>query len=112
MTWASTHTRRARWLLCVLALSTASAVEAQQARVTVRAESEGSPVAGAEISAGAVSVLTGATGEALLVLDAGEHSLLVTALGFAEAEIALQVTAGADTTVTVELDIEAVEAEE
>jgi iron complex outermembrane receptor protein len=89
-----------------------SAAEAQQARVTVRVESGGAPVAGAEVVAARASALTGESGEALLLLDPGAHRIVVSALGYAEAETDVDVAAGAVTTVVVELEVEAVEAEE
>jgi len=99
-------------LATLLAGAAFGGLEAQQARVTVRAESEGRPLAGAEVTAGEVPVVAGPTGEAVLVLSPGAYELVVSALGYADAELRLVLAAGADTTVVVELEVEAVEAEE
>src|SRR5688572_8052660 len=105
--------RRVAALVSALILvAPAYLVEAQQAQVTIRAESGGMSVPGAEVAAGTLSAATGATGEALLMLDPGMRRIRVTALGYAEREVDVEVAAGADTTVVVELGVEAVEADE
>jgi outer membrane receptor for ferrienterochelin and colicins len=109
--WLRAISRRLGVAACFLAAGFIGA-EAQQARVTVHTESDGRAVAGAEVVAGDVQSLTNAAGDALLVLAVGEHAIDVTALGYADAEILLEVAAGADTTIVVELEVEAIEAEE
>ena len=100
-------------LVCtVLFVGCASGLDAQQARITVRVESDGVPVGGAEVAAGDVGTLTSSAGEGVLFLAPGAHTIHVTALGYAEAEIGVELAAGVDTTLTVELEVDAVEADE
>jgi len=63
------------------------------------------------VAAGTVGSLTNAGGEAVLVLDAGLHTLGITRIGYASVELQLDLRAGADTTVVVELEEEAIETE-
>jgi len=85
---------------------------AQEARLTARVESAEMPVEGAQVSSGDRGALTDATGTVVVLLPAGEHTLRVTRIGYATAEVALVLRPGADTTVVVELEEEAVETEE
>ncbi|MSR19718.1 MAG: TonB-dependent receptor [Gemmatimonadetes bacterium] len=102
-----------RWLVVLGALAAAAQPsQAQVSRATVRAESEGEPVVGAEVASGAVRVLTDARGEGILVLPAGDHEVRITMLGYAEAELRLELAAGSDTTVVVRLEVEAIETDE
>ncbi|MBM4185437.1 MAG: TonB-dependent receptor [Gemmatimonadetes bacterium] len=84
---------------------------AQQARLTVCVQSEEAPVAGAEVTAGTLRALTDDGGAARLQLVAGEHDVRVTSLGHAPAELRVVLAAGADTTVVVSLEVEALETE-
>ena len=114
---------RARWSLAAsialrlllgigtLALA-AQAGSAQEARVTVRVASEGEPLEGAQVSSGDVGGLTDAAGAVTIRLPAGEHTLRVTRIGYATAELPLVLRAGTDTTVAVAIEEEALEAEE
>ena len=95
----------------VLALAV-EAVSAQEARLTVRVESEGEPVEGAQVSSRDLSGLTDDAGTVALRLPAGEHLLRVNRIGFAIVELPLTLRAGADTTMVVSLEEEAIEAEE
>jgi iron complex outermembrane receptor protein len=87
-------------------------VSAQEGRITVRVESAGVPIEGAQISSGDRGALTDAAGTAVVLLPAGEHTLRVTRIGYTTAELPLLVSPGADTTMIVELAEEAVETEE
>jgi iron complex outermembrane receptor protein len=102
-------------LLAVGGLLAASGLDAQDGRLTVRALSGGEPVVGAEVGAlseageSSARVLTAAAGEATLLLAAGEYVVRVAALGYSEAELEVTLRAGADTTIVVTLDEEAIE---
>jgi outer membrane receptor for ferrienterochelin and colicins len=89
-----------------------NALAAQDARLTVRVESAGSPVEGAQVFSGERGALTDGTGVAVVSLEPGAHTLRVERIGYATAELRLSLAAGADTTVTIELTEEAVETEE
>ncbi|MEQ1856561.1 MAG: TonB-dependent receptor [Longimicrobiales bacterium] len=103
--------RTIRGACLALALAT-SPLMAQQARINVRVESESAPVAAAEVAAGGIRVLSDARGEARLDLSAGTQTIRVTALGFADAELELVLAPGEVRTLTVSLEVEALEAEE
>ena len=92
-----------------LAVIVPSAAHAQGARVTLRALSDGSPVEGAQVTAGTVGSLTNAEGESVLVLPAGEHRLSVSRIGYAPVELFLELLVGADTTVVVTLEEDIIE---
>jgi iron complex outermembrane receptor protein len=108
---------RPRLLLLLLLLSlvllaaSAGAADAQVALVTVRVESAGVPVEGAQVSVGDRGTLTDSLGRAALELAPGSHLLNVTRLGYATAELRLTLALGADTTVAVALEEEAIETE-
>jgi iron complex outermembrane receptor protein len=74
------------------------------ARVVVRVTSEDGPVAAAEVRAAPRTARTDARGAAVLRLPAGPHAVTVRKLGFAPGTLALDLRAGADTTVEVTLD--------
>jgi len=95
-----------------LVVLTAGAASAQEARVTVRVESEEQPVEGAQVSVGQTGALTDASGMAALLLPPGEHTLRATRIGYREVELSLVLGPAADTTVVVTLEQEAVETEE
>jgi len=86
-----------------------SPVFAQEARLSVRVASDGGPVAGAQVSVGSVGALTDSSGVAVLLLVAGEHTVRVSRIGFGPAETPIALGAGADTTVVVTLEEEAIE---
>jgi iron complex outermembrane receptor protein len=100
------------WLV-LLAFSAVSAfsAEAQESRVTVRVSSNGAPVEAAQVSSGDTGALTDALGAAVVRLGAGPHTLRVAKIGYATAEVRVVLGAGADTTVVVTLEVEAVETE-
>ena len=100
--------RTLSWAILALALIVPCA-HAQSARVTVRVLSDGAPLEGAQVTAGTVGSLTNSEGESVLVLPAGEHSLRVARIGYASVELQLELRAGADTTVVVTLEEEAIE---
>jgi iron complex outermembrane receptor protein len=104
--------RRPLYACSILAAFCGSPIAAQEARLTVRTESDEVPVAGAEVAAGGVRVLTSPDGEATLLLLAGDHQLRVSLLGYADAELRVSLVAGVDTTIVVELEVEAIETEE
>ena len=96
----------------VLLAILAGPASAQDARVTVRVESDGTPVEGAQVSSGSRGALTDATGAAVVPLPVGDHVLRVTRIGYAVAEVTLTVSSSAAATVVVELEEEAIEVEE
>lgn len=69
----------------------------------MRVESDGRPVAAAQVRSGESRALTNAEGEAHLTLVAGSHVLLVRKVGFAPDTVRLLLRAGSDTSVTIEL---------
>jgi len=99
-------------LTAILLATTALAVDAQEARLTVRVESEGQPVPGAQVYAGDRGALTDATGVAVVRLAAGQHVLTVERIGYASSELAVTLAAGEIRTVVIEVVEEAIEGEE
>jgi iron complex outermembrane receptor protein len=93
-------------------VASAGAAAAQEALVTVRVQSAGAAVEGAQVSSADRGALTDATGTALLRLVAGPHTLRVRRIGYGDAELTVTVEAGGDTTLVVELEEEAVEVEQ
>ena len=89
----------------------ANGVVEGQVRVTFRTVSEGTPVEGAQITAGVTGSLTDALGEAHLQLAVGSHEVRVTRVGYAPVELVVTLSTDADTTVVVELTEEAIETE-
>ena len=89
----------------------ANGVVEGQVRVTFRTVSEGTPVEGAQITAGVTGSLTDALGEAHLQLAAGSHEVRITRVGYASVELVVTLSTDADTTVVVELTEEAIETE-
>jgi iron complex outermembrane receptor protein len=87
-------------------------VSAQNASVTVRVESRGLPLEGAQVSSGARGALTDPDGVAVVQLPAGDHDLRVARIGYATAELSVTVVAGGSATLVVDLEEAAVEAEE
>lgn len=102
------------FILSIIALAPARPAWAQVVppNVIVRVVTEGAPVAGATVSAGSESATTNATGSATLPLLPGSHLVRVEAFGFEPAEQQVEIGAGRDTTVVIELTAEAVEHEE
>jgi len=80
-------------------------------RVTVRVQSAGMPVEGAQVVLGSAGALTGADGAAPLAVPPGTHTLGISRIGYATHEATVVLAAVRDTTLFVELDEEAVEAE-
>jgi outer membrane receptor for ferrienterochelin and colicins len=95
------------WLLSLVGvlLVGGSAPFAQDRSVVVRVEvrSEGRPVPGATVVAGAVSGATDEAGRAVLIASAGALRVTVSKDGFLDATADLTIDAGGDTTVAVEL---------
>ncbi|GAB4220294.1 MAG: ligand-gated channel protein [Acidobacteriota bacterium] len=75
----------------------------QPSRLRVEVQSEARPVADATILAGAQRAATGADGIALLVLEPGQHSLVVSAGGYLPFETQVTLEAGSETHLIVEL---------
>ncbi len=99
----------ARWccvLLTSVVLHAAAPLAAGQAEGTlvVRVESRAAPVAQAEVRAGERLALTDARGQARLRAPAGTVDLAVSRLGFEAAHRRVVVTAGAEVSVTIELE--------
>ena len=90
----------------------ADAASGQEARVEVRVQSDGEAIEGAQVSAGDRGGLTDAAGAVLLRLPAGEHTIRVTRIGYATVEMPVTLRPGADTTLVIALEEEALEAEE
>jgi iron complex outermembrane receptor protein len=91
--------------------SGAPRLHAQDARVTVRAVSDGVGVEGAQVDVGEVRSLTNAAGEATLSLPLGEHVVRVRRIGYREAEASLELRVPRDTTLVIELAEAAIETE-
>lgn len=107
--------QRSSLLLLLAGLAVAASPErllAQAETVEVRVVSGGSPVEGAQVAVGSSGGITDAEGALQLNLPAGEYLLIVTRIGYAEAERAIVVTAGQSTNVLIELEEEAVHGEE
>ncbi|MCI0432498.1 MAG: TonB-dependent receptor [Gemmatimonadetes bacterium] len=96
--------------LPTLAVPAGSASAQQTARVTVRVESAGVAVDGAEVRAGTLTSLTGEDGNIVLTLPFGTHLLEVQRLGYLPASLRLSVQS--DTLVIVTLEAQAAEADE
>ena len=106
-----------RWPLFLIltalsALASPDDVRAQAVTVDVRVVSDGQAVEGAQVVSGSTGGITDAAGVLELTLHAGEHRLVVTRIGYAEAERTIVLVAGQDTTVLIELEEEAVHGEE
>jgi outer membrane receptor for ferrienterochelin and colicins len=97
----------------VLLLTAPGAAVAQDGAGTVRlrVESEGAPVAGAEVRSARSRVLTDDSGRAVLRLPAGTHTVSVRLMGYAPSTTRLAVTAGMDTSLVVSLRVEAIASE-
>ena len=97
--------------LVVVPSPAAGQVEGARATVTVQVESEGSPVEGVSITVSGVGALTDERGLATLRLPAGTHELVTDRIGFESARVRLVLDQPRDTTVSIELEPEAVETE-
>lgn len=71
--------------------------------VRVQVRHEGAPVTAARVRAGGVSLSTNAQGVAVLTLAPGSHTLHATRLGYAPASMTVQLRAGGDTSVVIQL---------
>jgi iron complex outermembrane receptor protein len=89
-----------------------SIAAAQQARLTIRVESEGNPLSQAQIMTGIDITATNAAGIARLVLNPGAHLVKVRLIGFKPDSFSVTLARGADTTVAVELHPAAEELEQ
>lgn len=98
-------------LLVALARPAAARAQDASARVTVVVRAGDAPVSEAEVRASGVVALTNEAGSATLRLRAGGHRVVVRRIGYERASLRLSLRAGADTTVTVSLEPEAVEVE-
>ena len=78
-------------------------LQAPAARLAVRVESDGAPLAGAQVNGAGGGGVTNAAGLVRLRLPAGPTRLQVRRLGFAAESLALVLPTGADTLVRVEL---------
>jgi outer membrane receptor for ferrienterochelin and colicins len=99
-------------LLTVL-IGLSAALQAQEPAGTVRlrVESEGTPLAGAEVGAGQSAMLTDDAGRATLRLPPGNHTIRVSLLGYARSSTRVRVVAGMDTVVVMALGAEAIKTE-
>ncbi|MBW3554068.1 MAG: TonB-dependent receptor [Gemmatimonadetes bacterium] len=77
----------------------------------LRVESNGTPLAGAEVRAGRIALLTDESGRALLRLPAGRHIISVELIGYARGSAPVDVRAGMDSTLVLALEAEVIEGE-
>jgi len=77
---------------------------AQEGQVKIRVESAGQPLAGAQVSIGDMDALTDVDGSATLRLPPGAHQISARRFGYQEQTIAVEVEAGADVLVVIELE--------
>jgi outer membrane receptor for ferrienterochelin and colicins len=91
----------------------AATAPAQESTGTVRllVESHGAALAGVQVRAGRVAVLTDGQGRATLRLPAGRHTIAIGLIGYARGSTGIDVTAGMDTTLTIAMEVEAIETE-
>lgn len=87
-------------------------VLAQEVGVTIRTVNGVDPVEGVRILIGAIGRHTDARGEASFRLPRGEYSIETRHIGFADARRALLIATSRDTTLVIELQEQAIEAEE
>ena len=93
-------------------VATSASLHAQNpATLRVRAVHESAPVQGAIVRAGTVTGQTNATGEAILRLAAGTHTVVVARLGYSPDTTAITLAAGQDTSIVVRLEAQAAEVE-
>src|SRR5215207_3076444 len=87
------------------ALIAAPCIAAAQttARLSVRVESEGTPLAQAQVMTGIDIAATNAAGVARLIIGPGTHLVRVRAIGFKPDSFRVTLAVRADTTVTVAL---------
>jgi len=99
-------------LLCGLA-GTPGRAEAQETTgtVRVRAESNGELLSGVQVSSGQIGALTSEDAPAVLRLPPGPHTVSARRIGYSEASATLDVRAGMDTTIVMNLEQEATEIE-
>ena len=88
------------------------AAQEPAATVEVRARSGGAPVVDARVRSGPSTAFTDERGEARLALPAGEHTIEVDGFGLRPATVTLSLVVGADTTLVVEMEPQALEVEE
>ena len=107
------HLKFSHWLptavIVLLPGLMAEGARAQTATVTIRAESATGPVAGVRILASDVIGLTNADGVALLTLGLGQHVIEADRIGFSPSRVELFLAEARDTTVTVLLEVVAIE---
>jgi iron complex outermembrane receptor protein len=87
----------------LIALGSALFAQERPAVVRVEVRSQGQPVSGAAVAAGAVSVSTDAAGTAALHVPPGTVRLVASAEGFLTATATLTIEGGREETVTVDL---------
>lgn len=91
----------------------AAPVQAQTSTLTIRTLGPGAEaVEGARVATGQASALTDAAGLARLTLEPGFHRIAIERIGYAHEELEVTLPAGRDTTITVQLELEAMHGEE
>jgi iron complex outermembrane receptor protein len=100
-----------RRLLAALVVAPSIAA-AQQARLSVRVEAEGNPLAQAQVRTGIDMAATNVAGIARFTLGPGTHLVKVRLIGFKPDSFQVTLARGADTTVVVELHSAAEELEQ
>lgn len=101
------------WLAAIPLVGGPSVARAQDGTgtVTVRVESNGSPVSGARVQAARTGRITDETGRAVLRLGVGRQTITVERIGYARGSTRVDVRAGMDTTLVMALEEEVIEAE-
>lgn len=105
------YTLRACAIALALTLPVGAKGFAQQAVVTVRVTSAEGVLEAARVSSDTVAALTDAGGVAVLRLSASDHVIRVEKEGYRPADRAIVISPGADTSLTVQLEIEVIEHE-
>lgn len=91
----------------------AAPVQAQTSTLTIRTLGPGAEaVEGARVATGQASALTDAAGLTRLTLEPGFHRIAIERIGYAHEELEVTLPAGRDTTITVQLELEAMHGEE
>ncbi|HEX6051994.1 MAG TPA: TonB-dependent receptor plug domain-containing protein [Gemmatimonadaceae bacterium] len=98
-------------LVIALPLAAQSRPGDSTATVRVRVQHDGAPVSGAIVRSGSVAQQTDASGQASLRLPLGSHDIITSRLGFVPDTVAITLSAGQDTSITIALEAQAAEME-
>ena len=100
-----------RYSLLYVFLFSAGAFVQSHGTLIVRVISDGEPVEHVEVRAGTAAAQTNAKGEASLSVPAGPIEVTVERFGFESAKVSATVAAGAQSSITIEIEAEAVHTE-